>query len=242
MSDKDMKHSASISRRSFLQSSATLVAAAPLSAALLADAQPAAAAEIKPVPPAGGAEVKPAAPPAKSLLVERHNCTGCNSCVFACSLHHEGAVRPSAARVKVRRYYGMVDVPIICWHCVDAPCVEACPLDPPAIQKDKATNVVRYVHEDTCLGIKCNKCIEACPPEALRAHPDTGRPMFCDLCGGDPQCVKACDQQSLENGQTLRCDSIIGGIHRSFRDVTPEEAADGLMTRLFYPTLKGERR
>jgi hypothetical protein len=76
----------------------------------------------------------------------------------------------------------------------------------------------------------------------LRPHPDTGLPLFCDLCDGNPQCVKACDRQSKESGQTLRCDPLIGGLHWSYRAVTPQDAIEGLMVNTYYPNLDGKRR
>ena len=223
-------------RRTFLASSAVLGLGLPL--VCLADSKIAQAAPPTAAPAAPAAA--PAAAKAKSLLVERRRCTGCNSCVFACSLAHEGVVRPSAARLRVLRHQGIVDVPIICWHCPDAPCVEACPTAPKAIARDPETNVVKFVDEKTC--VQCGNCIAACPPEFLRPHPDTGLPLFCDLCGGEPQCVKACDRQSKETGQTLRSDDQIGGLHWSYRTVTPQDAIEDLMVSMYYPNLDGKRR
>jgi len=225
------------SRRKFLASSAVLGAGLPL--ASLVNSKIAQAAEAK---KAAAPATPVAAPKAKSLLVERRRCTGCNSCVFACSLYHEGVVRPSTARLRVLRHQSVVDVPIICWHCPDAPCVQACPTTPKAIAKDPDTNVVKFVDEKICLGAECGSCRAACPPEFLRPHPDTGLPMFCDLCGGDPQCVKACDRQSKETGQTLRSDAQIGGLHWSYREVSPQDAIEGLMVNTYYPNLDGKRR
>ena len=225
-------------RRNFLASSAVLGLGLPLASLVHGKVAQAAEAQMPPAPAAPAAS--PAAARAKSLLVERRRCTGCNSCVFACSLYHDGVVRPSTARLRVLRHQGVVDVPIICWHCPDAPCVQACPTTPKAIAKDPASNVVKFVDEKLC--VQCGSCIDACPPEFLRAHPDTGRPLFCDLCDGDPQCVKACDRQSKETGQTLRCDSQIGGLHWSYRAVTLQDAIEGLMVNTYYPNLDGKRR
>ena len=239
----ESEESLKLNRRNFLRGmAATAAVAVPL--ATLSAAAEAAEKKAPAAPaPAPAAPAAPAPDKAKSLLVVRKHCTGCNSCVYACSLYHEGYVRPAVSRIHVRRVKGIVDIPIICWHCADAPCVEACPIKPEkAIVKDKDTNVVRYTDEKLCLGTKCNKCIEACPPQFLRAHPDTGRPMFCDLCGGDPQCVKACARQSRETGETLRSDTAFGGVHRSYREVTPDDAFDGIMHSLYYPNTDGERR
>ncbi|MCR5815003.1 MAG: 4Fe-4S dicluster domain-containing protein [Desulfovibrio sp.] len=239
MKEEKEQQSSGVSRRSFLRNSLVSMAAVP-AMAIAAEAAPA------PKTPPAAPKTPPAAPaakPAKSLMVFRKNCTGCHSCEYACSLYHEGVVYPAAARIHVRRIKGIVDVVSICWHCPDAPCVEACPVTPKkAIYKDKETNVVKYLDEKLCLGSKCNKCVEACPPQYLRVHPVTSKPLFCDLCGGDPKCVKACNRQSRETGEVLRCDAVIGGVHRSFRDVTPDDAVEGMLKNLYYPNTDGGRR
>ncbi|MCK4822853.1 twin-arginine translocation signal domain-containing protein [bacterium] len=179
----------------------------------------------------------------KYLFAVRENCTGCRACEYACSLKQEGVVRPSAARIHVQKFHGIIDVPVICWQCDDAPCVKACPTTPRAIEMDPKTKAIKYIDDKTCLGAKCNKCIEACPAAFLRRHPDTGWPMFCDLCDGDPECVKACEEQSGKpQGPCVRAGKLGFGVNMAFREVTPEEAAEGLHTKFYYPNEKGERR
>ena len=228
-----------LSRRHFLGGSLALTAG--LSLAGVANMMKASPAEAA----AAAATKAPAAPPRpqmRSLSLDHGRCTGCHGCVYACGLHHENAVRPATSRIHIRRFYGMVDVPIICWHCVDAPCVAACPVTPKkALVKDEKTNIIT-LEEKLCLGASCSLCIEACPPQYIRRHPDTAMPIICDLCGGDPQCVSICKTQAQESGECLRADPVIGGLHRSFREFTPEMLADNLMHRLFYPNVTGERR
>ncbi|MBN1105879.1 MAG: 4Fe-4S dicluster domain-containing protein [Deltaproteobacteria bacterium] len=195
-----------------------------------------------------GAPIASAAAPApkpkmKYLFAQRENCTGCRACEYACSLKHEGVVRPSVAKIHVRRYYSVIDIPVICWHCDDAPCVKACPTTPVAIVKDKETNAIKFIDDKTCLGAKCNKCIEACPAGFLRRHPDTGWPMFCDLCDGDPECVKACQEQAGNpQGPCLSAGLAGFGVNLAYRAVNPDAAAKALHLNLFYPNEKGERR
>lgn len=179
----------------------------------------------------------------KYLYAVREGCTGCRSCEYACSMHHnKGVVRPSIAAIHVKKHKHVVDIPMICWHCEDAPCVKACPTNPQAIVKDKDTNIIKYIDDKTCLGAKCNKCIEACPAGFLRRHPDTGWPIFCDLCGGDPQCVKACEAQATETAPVLTPAKVGFGVNLAYRNVSPKEVAQGLMQTLFYPNLDGGRR
>ena len=193
-------------------------------------------------PPTAKAAEPAKKPQFKYLFAERQNCTGCRACEYACSLKHEGFVRPSVSRIHVRKYFSVIDVPVICWHCDDAPCVKACPTTPKAIKKDK-TNAIKFIDDKTCLGAKCNKCIEACPAGYLRRHPDTGWPIFCDLCDGDPECVKACEEQSGNpQGPCLRAGKLGFGVNLAYRAVTPDEAAEALHANLFYPNEEGERR
>jgi len=136
-----------------------------------------------------------------AVLPER--CTGCRVCELVCSAAHEGDFRPSASRIQVLSFDETVqDLPIVCHQCPDAPCVEACPSG--ALYRDEETGVI-LVNEEECLG--CRSCVEACvvgldlvPPEqklAIRFYENGQAPIKCDLCGGDPQCVKYCPTQAL---------------------------------------------
>ncbi|MDR0467018.1 MAG: 4Fe-4S dicluster domain-containing protein [Deltaproteobacteria bacterium] len=250
MNDKNDEAKTMLTRRVFLKQGAQAAVALPVAGALLNIPAGEAAAARAPAPaPAPTATPAPTPAPASSrgmryLFAQRANCTGCRACEYACSQYHDkDATRPAASRILIRRYKSIVDVPIICWHCEDAPCVKSCPTSPQAIKKDRATNIISYIDDKTCLGAKCNKCIEACPAKYLRRHPDTGRPMFCDLCGGDPQCVNACEQMAAgELAPTLLTKKSGGGVNLAYRDVTPEEAADALIGNLFHPNKDGSRR
>lgn len=176
------------------------------------------------------------------LFAERQNCTGCRACEYACSVHHTGVVRPAVSRIQVMKYKGVVDVPVICWQCDDAPCIEACPTTPVAIKKDPKTNGI-ILDEKICLGAKCMKCQEACPAQCIPTNPDTGQPLMCDLCGGDPECVKACLTQSGNpQGPCLMANKMGFGVNIAYRDVAPEEAGEDLLKNFFYPNKTGKRR
>ena len=43
---------------------------------------------------------------------------------------------------------------------------------------------------DDCIG--CAACVDACPFGMAALHPESGLALICDLCGGDPACVKRC--------------------------------------------------
>jgi carbon-monoxide dehydrogenase iron sulfur subunit len=122
---------------------------------------------------------------------------------LTCSERHERRFQPSKARIQVLSFDETVqDVPLVCQQCADAPCLEACPEE--AISRDTKTDAV-VVDQDLC--IQCGSCVSACvigmdavaseQKLAIRLDEDTQFPLKCDLCGGDPQCVKFCPTEAL---------------------------------------------
>lgn len=139
----------------------------------------------------------------KRVAVLPSRCTGCRVCELVCSEAHEGVFQPSKARIHVVSFDVTVqDVPIVCQQCADAPCIEACPQD--AISRNPETTAV-VVNQELC--IQCGACVRACvigldqiDPEqklAIRMDDDEEMPLKCDLCEGDPQCVKFCPTEAL---------------------------------------------
>jgi len=131
-------------------------------------------------------------------------CTGCRVCEAVCSEFHEKAFQPSKARIQVLSFDESVqDIPIVCQQCADAPCLEACPQD--ALSRERNTGAVVL---DPELCIQCGSCVSACvvglekiPVEeklAIRLDTDTQLPLKCDLCMGNPQCVKFCPTEALQ--------------------------------------------
>ncbi len=67
-----------------------------------------------------------------------------------------------------------------------------CPVD--AISVDIATGA-KIVSDGVCVG--CKVCTIACPFGTINYNPDSGKVLKCDLCGGDPACVKMCPTTAL---------------------------------------------
>jgi carbon-monoxide dehydrogenase iron sulfur subunit len=118
---------------------------------------------------------------------ELSKCSGCRKCEIECSLAHEGRVWPEASRVRVFMLVPGVEFPHLCAQCEDYPCVEVCPYK--ALSVSKKTGAV-LVNAELCNA--CGKCIVACPGRIPHMHPKEKRVVICDLCGGDPKCVKVC--------------------------------------------------
>lgn len=125
----------------------------------------------------------------KKLLTDNKVCTGCRSCEAMCSIvHSNGESNPSKARIRVREdiFHGTSE-PVVCRQCNRPKCVEACGVD--ALHQDpKLGNPV--VDPAKCNG--CMACVEACPFGAMYFEEEKKLPLVCDLCGGDPMCVKFC--------------------------------------------------
>ena len=64
-----------------------------------------------------------------------------------------------------------------------------------AIYRDDALERV-MVDYDLC--ISCKMCVAACPFGAMGFDDDRHMVFKCDLCSGDPQCVRFCFPQALD--------------------------------------------
>lgn len=82
-----------------------------------------------------------------------------------------------------------IEIPHLCFQCEDYPCVESCPAG--ALSVNSETGAVA-VQVSSCTA--CGQCIEACPARVPHLHPEGNHIVICDLCGGAPECVKACQK------------------------------------------------
>jgi len=163
----------------------------------------------------------------RAILIEIEKCIGCYSCTVACKLEHNLPPYPAHPPVadpkgpelirvcqfgpdirddRVRQYFQ----PILCMHCPDAPCIDACPQS--AIYKDLETGIT-LVNKDECLG--CRSCLEACPYGAPQFHDDTL--ILCDLCihrlreGRCTACEAACPARAIHVGTANVISTMIEG-------------------------------
>ena len=93
----------------------------------------------------------------------------------------------------------------VCKHCVNAPCLEACPTG--AIIRTEFDTV--YVQQDICNG--CGYCIVACPFGVIARDEQGDRQAHkCTLCydrlkdGLEPACAKACPTDSIQFGEVTQ--------------------------------------
>jgi anaerobic carbon-monoxide dehydrogenase iron sulfur subunit len=122
--------------------------------------------------------------------------------------HHHGAFNPryGLIRVESSREVGLykpvsnMDCPHICRQCEPAPCADVCPADA-FVTNDGLS--IKTVDQEACVG--CEQCLDACPYGMMLMNKKTNTAMKCDLCEGDPLCVRYCPVGALvfeENGES----------------------------------------
>jgi Fe-S-cluster-containing hydrogenase component 2 len=118
-------------------------------------------------------------------------CIGCHSCSLACSRLVHKTLSWDKSGIRIRSSGGLSTgfEATYCLACDPAPCVLACPTG--AFSQRKGGGVV--VKRDLC--IRCGKCAEACPVDAVYMGSDDDMPYVCIHCG---RCVPFCPHDCLE--------------------------------------------
>lgn len=123
----------------------------------------------------------------KKLQIDDEKCTGCLSCVNSCAFAHTNMFSMlSKISISKNKYEGSSKINV-CVQCDEAPCIEACPVD--ALKRNPETGVVDFF-SDKCIG--CKQCIKVCPYNGINFNIEDNIIEKCDLCNGDPMCVKVC--------------------------------------------------
>lgn len=106
-----------------------------------------------------------------AMVIDLRKCVGCNACTAACK--QSNATPPGIFWSRVINYETgdypdarLRFLPMLCMHCQDAPCLEACPTG--ATYRGEGGLVL--VNDDLCVG--CRYCIMACPYEARTYNPE----------------------------------------------------------------------
>lgn len=130
-------------------------------------------------------------------------CLGCKNCEIYCMVEHSSSKDLFSAifetptpmnRISVE--HGDMPFPIMCRHCEDAPCVDACPTGGLKMER----GIVSH-NTDMCIG--CWMCAMVCPFGAIFPMDDRKIALKCDRCPDIeiPACVDACPTEALIFGE-----------------------------------------
>jgi carbon-monoxide dehydrogenase iron sulfur subunit len=143
----------------------------------------------------------------KSIFANPDECTGCGICELVCTGFHEKKYGVMKSRIRNVKIGDTIRMPMTCRLCDKPPCVAVCARD--ALRQDTNTGVI-IVDEKRCTG--CGWCIQSCQFGAILFHPTKRVPIICDLCDGNPACVKECPKEALE---TTTLDAFSSKIRKS---------------------------
>jgi len=131
----------------------------------------------------------------KYFSIDPEKCTGCHQCELACSFNKHKVFDRHMSNIRVESIEDLhMNVPVKCMQCDDAPCIASCVAG--ALYKDPVTGAVLW-DGDKCIG--CKACVIACPfgcVSVIKKGRDT-QISICDLCSGDPECVKVCREKAI---------------------------------------------
>ena len=121
-------------------------------------------------------------------------CSGCGLCQLACSFQLLGGYNPHRALIQItHKSENLYHFPIVCSQCQNPYCANICPVK--AIERNPETGALVIDHKK-CIG--CGLCTQYCPTGMVTIDPELKKSVKCDLCNGDPSCVKACPTGALK--------------------------------------------
>ena len=187
---------------------------------------------------------------AKVFVIDVSKCNGCQNCQIACKDEHCGNdwmpyAKPQpdtghfwmkvhdevcGSRPKVFVRY----TPILCGHCENPACMQACPNG--AIYRREDGFII--IDPARCAG--CGRCKEACPYDVIFKNEELG---ICQKCTGcahlldngyeKPRCVEVCPTDALMYGEEEDMQEQIEGAVRLKSDL-------GLRPRVYYRNIPGQ--
>jgi carbon-monoxide dehydrogenase iron sulfur subunit len=129
----------------------------------------------------------------KILKIDYEKCTGCRLCELVCAVKHDRVSNPIRSRIRIIKWEAEgIYVPVACQQCEDAPCILGCPAK--ALARNETLGRVETDYAK-CIG--CRTCVSVCPFGAMHFVPADRKVIKCDLCDGDPQCVRFCDVEAV---------------------------------------------
>jgi len=129
----------------------------------------------------------------KGFVIDVKRCGGCYQCQIACKDEHCGNDWTPYAKPQpeIGQFWGKLNeyergetphvkvayVFVPCQHCVDAPCIKACPVEGALYSRDDGLVII---DPKKCTG--CQLCIDACPYECIFYNAQLNIAQKCTGC------------------------------------------------------------
>jgi len=107
------------------------------------------------------------------MIIDLDKCVGCGACALGCKTENNTGDRAGGQTFNWADFMVTEEgrfprattttLPVLCNHCSNAKCVEACPVEPKAMFK--TADGITMHNDELCIG--CQSCQEACPYSVL---------------------------------------------------------------------------
>ncbi|WP_300459385.1 4Fe-4S dicluster domain-containing protein [Desulfobacula sp.] len=147
------------------------------------------------------------------LIIDPSKCSGCRRCETQCSFYHSGKTGHFGARIKVEKIeIKGIDFPVVCHQCQEHYCT-GCP------QKAISITDRGSIEVSPTLCNLCGTCETLCPIGAIEIYNDI--PYVCDLCGGTPRCVDACEMDAISYDPEIKQTLSLKSFKKQTKKMTP---------------------
>jgi len=164
----------------------------------------------------------------KVFVIDVGICNGCYCCQIACKDEHVGndwtpiaKPQPDTGQFwlkqnefirgtvpKVKMHY----LPMPCFHCDEAPCMPACPVEGAIYKRDDGLVII---DPEKCTG--CKNCVDACPWGRIYFNESLNIAQKCTGCahlldGGEwkiPRCADSCPTEAIKFGEESEFKALI---------------------------------
>ncbi len=116
------------------------------------------------------------------IKVDSPKCSGCHLCEMVCSLSHLGIIHPERSAIRIQKddLHTSLNTPLLCRQCQTMKCLDGEAVD---LQQERK----KFIWH--------TKRAEQCPFHALTVLGEQA--YHCNLCLGNPLCVKVCTTGAL---------------------------------------------